>query len=76
MPDIERVKTGLECCTVKSNDRRCPECPYRDPTTDCTSAMHRDAMDVIDTLSAALEAMTGDDCEACEIEPDQESEAE
>ena len=61
---------GLECCIVHNPDdrRRCPECPYRDPNTYCANRLMADALEAIERLDAALEAVTGDDCETCEIE--------
>ena len=78
MPDIEKVKAGLQCCTThnRGDNRRCPQCPYRDPTIDCTNQLHIDAQEVIEVLSAALDAMTGDDCEECKIDAEQEGEAD
>ena len=74
----EKVIKGLECCIVrrKGDNRHCPECPYRDPTIDCTNQLHIDVQEVIETLSSALDAVTGDDCKECEIIPGQEGEAD
>lgn len=74
MPDIEKVKQGLRCCIVRHPDdkMRCPECPYRDPTSYCLNRLKNDALEVIETLSAALDTMTGDDCEECKIDGGEE----
>ena len=78
MPDIEKVKQGLRSCIVRHPDdkMRCPECPYRDPASYCLNRLKNDALEVIETLSAALDAMTGDDCEECKIDAEQEGEAD
>lgn len=69
MPDVEKVKQALKCCIVRDPDdnMRCPECPYRDPGTYCLNKLKRDALDVIETLSTALDAMTDEECEECKI---------
>lgn len=73
MPDVEKVKEALQCCIVRNPDdsMRCPECPYRDPGTYCLNRLKHDALDVIETLSAALDAMTDAECEECEIDAGQ-----
>ena len=78
MVDIEKLKNGLRCCIVRhmGDDRRCPECPYRDPTTDCTNVMHRDVLEAFDELTELLDVLTSDDCEECKIDAEQEGEAD
>ena len=64
----EKVIAGLRCCIVmeRGDNRRCSECPYRDPTIDCTNQMHQDML-------AVLEAEEEPECEACMIHFDDES---
>lgn len=72
----EKAIRGLECCIIrrKGDNRHCPECPYRDPTIDCTNQLHIDVQEVIEALSSALDAMTGDECKECRIDAEQEGE--
>lgn len=78
MPDVKKVIDGLKCCIVWDPDdrTRCPECPYRDPTSFCLNRLKHDALEVIEALSAALDALTSEDCEDCMIDPKQEGEAD
>ena len=75
---IDDVKKALACCIVRDPDdkMRCTECPYRDPGTYCLNRLKTDALETIEMLDAALEAVTGDDCETCEIEGVGENENE
>lgn len=74
MVDIEKLKQGLHCCIVQhmGDARRCPECPYRDPTTDCTNVMHRDVLEAFDELTELLDVLTSDECEECKIDGGEE----
>ena len=78
MPDIEKVKQGLRCCIVRHPDdkMRCSECPYRDPTSYCLNRLKNDALQAIEALSDALDAMTGGECEECKIDTAQEGGAD
>ena len=64
------MKKALECCIVRDPDdkMRCTECPYKDPGAYCLNRLKTDALNTIEMLSEAIDAMTDDDCEECRIE--------
>jgi hypothetical protein len=79
---IDEVKKALECCIVRNPDehRNCPDCPYRDPQAYCVNRLMVDALEAIvtlvegvDTLSAAIDALTGGECEECKVEPEEKA---
>lgn len=79
---IDEVKKALVCCIARNpkERRNCPECSYRDPEAYCTGRLMADALEAIvtlaegvDTLSASIDALTGGECEACKIEPEEGS---
>ena len=72
MPDKSMVIAALECCILRHPDDKfsCPLCPYRDPNINCLNRLKMDALALIQGDG------TDGECEACQIEPGQEGEAD
>lgn len=55
MPDIEKVKKGLECCIEWDF---CNKCPYETPNeydiAECTLSLHIDALELLKEQEAAI----------------------
>ena len=59
MQDLEKVKTGLQCCQVSMGDEepfaKCSVCPFNTDgiaVEDCRAVLSREALAVIEKLEA------------------------